>query len=574
MGKNVSILTLPKAYGNFMRLREIAGVLIRHGFGAIVTRIKLADYIPGFSRLKIAVEPDPKAKSSIPMPVRVVQVLEELGPTFIKFGQLLATRPDIIPPAYLNALIKLQDNVEPFDGKGAIKTIEKAFKADIDSVFKSFNLVPKASGSIGQVHFATLHGGREVVVKVKRPGTDKQVREDLELLVSVADLFEKHIPELAVLHPKMLCEEFARTMRRELDFVSEASYTAKFKENIEKSSNIIVPEIIWDYVSRDVLVMERIYGTPLSTINREDIAPAQRKQFATSLGEAFMRQFFVTGLFHADPHPGNIFVTDSGKIALLDFGQAGHLSGELRQHLALSVAALSYGEFDTIADIYSEIGALGENTDMRDFKVSIISLIDRYYGVPVNRIDFGQVFEELLNLTREHGIILPREMVSLCKSFVTVIGVAQELDKNFRMDSVASPFVSEMLRKEFNPKKLFKGSAFTTYKAFAMLRKTPRDLHELLQKAKEGRLRVIFHHEALENLTSRIGQATNRISLAMVIGAIIIGSSMVMTSTNMGTKALPVTGETPLSYILGVIGFGLAMILGLGLIWGIIRSDK
>ncbi|MFH0910140.1 MAG: AarF/ABC1/UbiB kinase family protein [Planctomycetota bacterium] len=570
----MSILRLPRTYGNLKRLQEIAVVLVRHGFGHLLGRLRLAEIIPGAARLRLAVEGEAPLSADTAAPERLARVLESLGPTFIKFGQLLASRPDLFPPAYLEAFSRLRDRVEPFDTDEAVRVIETGLNAGLDDVFGAFDRTATASGSIGQVHYATLRSGAPVVVKVKRPGTDRRVRDDLDLLIWFAGLAEKHLPEVAPFRPRELCEEFARSMRRELDFVSEASYTAKFARDFENEPGVRIPRVFWEHISRDVLVVERLEGLRLSSAEAAALPSAERMRLGELIGRAFMRQFFVTGLFHGDPHPGNLFLLPDGKLGLIDFGQAGHLSAEMRHQLVVGFTALAQGDFDAVADMYADMGGLSDTTDMSAFKVDLMSLVDRYYGVPVEKMDLGQIFEEIVTVTREHGMRLPRELVLLGKSLVMMVGVAQRLDPGFRIDLAAQPYVKHIFKEEFHPWKLLKGSAFSAYRLFIFLQRTPGDIRDLLQKARSGRIRVIFHHEALESLTQRMDQAFSRLSLALVIAAIIIGSALVLGSPSLGKLSLPILGETSLANFLGLFGFCTATLLGLWLIWRIFRSDR
>ncbi|MBN1257126.1 MAG: hypothetical protein JXA52_05415 [Planctomycetes bacterium] len=571
----MSFLSIPRTYGNIRRATQIAVILTRHGFGHLIGQLRISDSIPGLSKLRLAIKREGAgAPLEVPTPKRLAQLFEELGPTFIKLGQLLATRPDLIPPAYVEELTRLQDKVEPFAPELAIAKIEKAFHGQLDDFFSNFEDTPVASGSIGQVHRAKLKDGSPVVVKVKRPNSDSRIREDLDIILWLADRMEKHLPEIRPMRPKNICEEFSRCIRRELDFVSEASYTAKFADNFKDDDSIVIPRVHWDLVSHDVMVVEEITGTPFSNFGALPSLPAERKRLADSLGTIFMHQFFISGLFHADPHPGNIFLLADGRIALLDFGQVGHVSLELRQQLAMSLMAISSGDFDTVADIYAEIGDIDEIADMRRFRSEMADLIDRYYGVPIEKMDLAQLFEELISLTRNHGLMLPRNLVLLGKSIVTVVSVAQQLDPGFRIDKVAQPFIKRIFRKHFDPRDMIKNSPFSIYHFLSDLKRLPRDMKEILKKVRTGRLRVIFHHEALEDLAARIDHSSSRLSLAMVLAAIIVGSALILSGSGLGTSALPLLGETRLAYLLAIIGFGLAVITGFVLIWSIIRSNK
>jgi len=571
----MSLFSLPRTYGNILRFREIATVLVRHGFGHLVARLRLESFIPGLSRLRLVAEGGRAATAADQPPAeRLVRVLQDLGPTFIKFGQLLANRPDLMPPEYLEPLSRLRDRVEPFPSDEAVATIEDRLQEPLDQMFAEFDRTPVASGSVGQVHHAMLRTGEPVVVKVKRPGTDHRIREDLDIMLWLAGLVERHIEELAVIKPRMLCEEFARAVRREIDFVTEASYTAKMATQFQDDPSIHIPKVYWQYVTRDVLVLERIQGRALSGPDMQALPREERARLAKVLGRAFMKQFFVTGVFHADPHLGNLFLLADGRLALIDFGQMGHLSAEVRHQITIAFLALNEGDFDTVADVLADLGGTGDNAHTAGFKTDLITLVDRYYGVPLDRMDFRQVFDEMVATAREHGVVLPRNLVLMGKSLSTAIGVAQTLDPEFRIDEVARPFTRKIVQSWLRPLKIMRGGAFSAYRLVQLLQRAPADLRELMQKAKSGNLRVIFHHEALESFAYRIDRAFSRLSLALILAAIIVGSSMVMTSQPVVSKTLPAAGGVSVAAVFAIVGFGIATLMGLWLVWRIFRSDR
>ncbi|MHC4870705.1 MAG: ABC1 kinase family protein [Planctomycetota bacterium] len=570
----MSILNLPKTYGNIKRLRDIISVLIRHGFGHFLSRLNLPDKIPGMSKLTLAIQ-ESSFSHNEPTPEKLVALLEELGPSFIKLGQLLSTRPDIIPPEYLAALTKLQDNIEPFPSEQAISIIEDSLGKPYQDLFKSFDHNPIASGSLGQVHYAVLEDNTDVVVKVKRPDVDDQIKKDIELIIWFAEQFEKHIPEIRHYRPRSICEEYARSVRQELDFVSEAAYTEKFSKNLKSENAISTPKVYWDYVSKNTIVLEKVTGKSLSEDNINNLDEVTRKNLAEKIGDSFLRQFFISGLFHADPHPGNFILGDNGKLYLIDFGQMGYISAELRQQLSFCLSGLAYGDFDLIANIYADMGGLTDESDVQGFKTSLHSLLNRYYGVPVEKLDFAQALEEIFTISRENNIYLQRELVVFGKSLATSISLAQRLYPHFRVDEAVKPFLKEIASHNFKPKNILKSSMFSLYSIANMIRKTPRDIFEIIQKAKEGKFRVIFHHEALENLGHRLDMASNRLSIAMIMSAIIVGSSMVLSnSQKLGSKSLPLVGQTPIAYMLATLGFGAAVLLGFALIISIIKSSR
>ncbi len=572
----MSLISLPRTYSSMKRLRQIAMTLARHGFSHVVSRIHIAEHVPGLSRFKMTLEEAREAGTELSAPQRLCRVFQELGATFIKFGQLLATRPDLVPASFIEEFSRLQDSVDPLSADVVRTTIEECLQCQVSEIFAEFDDHAVASGSIGQVHNAVLKNGCRVVVKVKRPGTDSRVREDLDLLAGLAGLIETHLPELRVLRPKMLVEEFARCMKRELDFVGEASYTGKFRTGFAEDSSVIIPRVHWEYVTRDTLVLERMSGIRLTDPDELQAHGIDKRELARTLGRCLMRQYFESGFFHADPHPGNILVHDNGCIALVDFGQVGHLSDELRRQLALTLLALAQGDTDFIVDLYADIGVFSEETNTREFKAELRGLVDRYYGVPLVHLDMAAAFHEIMSVARNHHIVMPREFVLLGKSFVTAMGVLRSLDPDFRADVVVKPFSREIFGNLAEPRSLLKRLSLYSYRVMNVLRRAPDDMRELLDKAKAGQIRIIFHHEGLDDLSAQMERSANRLTLGIIIAAIVIGSSIVLTAGNKALgqqSSLPVIGNFPISVIVAGFGFAFAVVIGLWVAWGILRKN-
>jgi ubiquinone biosynthesis protein len=571
----MSILSIPRTLNSMKRLRQIATILARHGFSHFVSRLHLSEHIPGLGRLMLHTEFS-AGSEELSAAKRLARVFEELGATFIKFGQLLSTRPDLVREDFLAAFAQLQDSVDPLPAELMRKTVREHLGIDAEEIFREFEDKPIASGSIGQVHKATLADGTPVVIKIKRPDTDTRVRDDLELLEILAGLIEKYLPELKVLRPRMVVEEFSRCMERELDFVGEASYTEKFSALLTAEENIKCPLVYWDFVTRDTLVLERIEGTSLGKLNSLPAGAVDREELAGVVGRCFMRQFFVTGFFHADPHPGNMLLTPEGRLALIDFGQMGHLSDDMRRQLGVSLLALSQGDTDIIVDIYADLGGFTEKTDLREFRLELRALIDRYYGVPIDRLDLAQAFQDSLAVARNNGLLLPRDFVLLGKSFVTVMGVVRALDNSFRIDEALKPFSRKILGDLFSPGSSARKFGFFLYRLISLIRRAPEDMRDILERIKTGRLRIIYRHEGLEDLTTQIERASNRLTFGLIIVGVTIGSSIVLTagSNTLGHRSLPVIGETPLSVLFSGLGFGVATVMGLWLAWSILRGKR
>ena len=511
------------------RIAPILKVLVRHGFGHIVQRIAHRHFVPAALRVRLKGKGATEATADrrISTPRRLVMVLQELGPTFVKLGQMLATRADLLPEPYIQELRVLTEQVPPFDTEVAKRIIEAELGKPIADLFSEFDETPVASGSIGQVYHAVRHSGERVVVKVKRPDIERIMLADLDLLELVAEQAER-LQELRPIRPCMIVEEFRRLIRRELDFVSEASYTAKIGEDLCDNPHVRVPTVCWDMTTGDVLTLERLEGVSLR--RKEELAAldVDRKQIARNLAELFLHQFFKTGLFHADPHPGNILVAPDGKICLVDFGMAGRLDAELRRCLATSFIALASRDLDVIADVYMEIGAVPEETDLARLKADLNEVLDKYYGIPVHCLDLQRCFADVMRVARTHGVLLPRDFVLLGKSFVTMVMMARELDPAFDLAAVAKPYALSLVADKFSPTRVGHDVLSQVWYIAQSVRRLPREMRRFSRKLLAGTLQVTLRIREFDDFLQELDRATNRLAFSMIVSAIVIGSSVLL----------------------------------------------
>ena len=559
------ILELARTYRNLRRLKDIALVLSRHGFGQLVEQIKLGGYVPLLSRLLGG--PGGAGEAPTPAPERLVQVLQDLGPTFVKFGQMMSTRPDLVPEEYIAALSSLQDRVEPFASQAARAIVEAELGRPPGEVFARFEDRPLASGSIAQVHAAELAGGGRVAVKIRRPGADKTVLADLELLEGLAELAEKHVPELGRFRPRLIVEELGRSLRRELNFTSEAGAMVKFARFFAGDGDVRIPAVHWELCTQSLLVMELVEGVPLTDLERLRGAGCDTRALAGRLCRAFMRQFFEFGTFHADPHPGNVMRLDGDVPALLDFGMTGQLSGELKGQLATTLLALVRGDMELMINVYTDIGVFSEGADLAAVRLDLLELLDRYYGVPARNIDMTAAFHDVLRLARRHEVDLPRDFVMLGRAFVLMSSLVRRLDPDIDIASAVRPYAERLLLERLSPRHLLKRAGAGLYYLSSFLNSLPRDLRQLMKKAQTGRLALTFRHENLDKLAQELDRASNRLAFAVIIAAVIVGSSLVM-HAKLGPALY---GDIS---ALGLVGYVVAGFLGLGLAWAIYRSGK
>lgn len=560
----MSILRIGRTYRSLRRLRHIVQVITKHGLGSYIDRLHLSRYIPIPAALVGAAGYEGRATT----PKRIVKILEELGPTTVKFGQMLASRPDILPNDYQKEFSLLHDRVKPFPGKEARRIVEQELGKPIQELFASFNEVPAASASIAQVHEAVLLDGTPVMVKVRRPKAEETIRADLDLLRALADLIKKYIPESRVFRPKLLVEEFARNIRKELDFVDEAAYTSRFHEEFLNDEKISIPRVHWDMTSSAVLTLERLDGVKISDIEKLREMGIDTKKLASDLGSVFTKQYFEMGIFHGDPHPGNILVTSDGKLSLIDFGLVGHVSRDLREQLITTFIALDRDDFDTIVDVYTEMGVASRETDFDSFKHDLIAMAGRYYGIPARNIDIRHFFADFTYVARQNNILLPRDLILLGKSMAMLGSITRNLDPDFNLAAKAESHTKKLIEERWKPENIVDRTATGFWHSFRLFNTLPRDVGQIVHKLRTGTLEIVFRHEGLEKPVTELDRASNRLALSITLASVVVASSLIMNA-----KVGPIIPFTGLS-IMGLAGFFLAAILGVWLVVAIFRSNR
>lgn len=559
----MDILRLRRTYRSLTRFRQILQVLAKHGFGYLVQRVELGQYLPLPSRWK---RPAGEEAEVVPLARRFTDMLQDLGPTFIKFGQMLANRPDLLPPEFIQELRRLQDRVVPFDSALARASIEQELGAPVEALFPEFESEPFAAGSIAQVYRARTAEGMPVVVKVKRPGIERVVLTDIDLLTYLARLLDEHVAEARVLRPQLIVEEFGRTVRREMDFLTEAAATAQFAKQFAEERRVRIPQVFWEYTTSSVLTLERLAGHNVADGAALARMGVDRRALARTVADVFLQQFFVTGLFHGDPHGGNLLADEAGVLALVDFGMVGHLTDELRGHLATVLIAAVIRQLDIIIQTFTDIGVLGPETDIGELKSDLNDLLNKYFEIPFARIDQMRVFQELMDLARLHHVFLPREFVLLGKAFVTVSALAKELDPQFDLATVAGPYARRLILEKVSPGRMARSFGVVLWQLVNLAQRAPRELRELLDKAVAGQLQVIFRHQGLDPFGHTLERTGNRLASAITLAAVLLSATMLIT-TGVGPQVRGVSA-------LGLAGFAVAGLLAVWLGLAIWRSNR
>ncbi len=547
------------------RYREISNVLLKHGFGYILERFGIRPFRSLRERL---------FGSSIKEQLLVLSeaerlrlALEELGPTFIKFGQILSTRHDLIPEEYIKELSKLQDRVPPFSYQDAKKVIEKELQKNLDEVFISFDPEPIAAASIGQVHRARLREGDDVAVKVMRPGIEKLVETDLFILMNLAKYAEKHIKRSRFFNPVGFIEEFSRVMRQEIYYIHEAQNADKFYSNFAGRTTVRIPKVYWQYTTKRVLTQEFLEGIKISNIAQIEASGLDRKKVSTDLANAYLKMIFEDGFYHADPHPGNILVSLEGKIIFLDFGMAGYIDPLLRENLVNLMIATMRSDIDLLIESLEEIGLISDaGSEGTEFRINIEDFINTYYSVSTKFIDPTDFLRDLIDVLTRSGGRIPTNIMLLSKTLIMRDEINRRLDPEHNFAELTEPYVRKMIEERSTVSYIMKETEKSLSDFAHLMRIFPKKAISILKKTERGKLRLELEHRGLETAIEELDIISNRLSFSLIIAALIVGSSLII-QTRMSPSLLGVP-------LLGIFGYLLAGIIGMGLVISILRSGR
>ena len=556
------------------RVGGIARVLIKHGLGDVVERI--------ISRKEKQEEPSKikgaALKPGVLSPRRVRLVLEELGPSFIKLGQLMSTRADIFPPEYVEELRKLQDRVPPVPIAEIQEVIQNELKQPTEEVFAEFDPEAFAAASVAQAHHAVLPGGQRVVVKVVRPAIAKKIREDIRLMYYLAQKIENAFDVGRILAPTNVVREFERTVFKELDMLIEAGSIEKFIHNFQGTEEIYIPKVYWDYTTKSVLVMERIDGFKVDQVEEQRAHGIDPKEIALIGLRSFSRQLMEFGFFHADPHPGNVIVMYDGRVSLVDFGITGYLDEEAMRQIANIFLGYAEHDYDMVMEAFMEAGLLDEETmDLESFRIDLKDVSEAFYGRSLQSISVKDVYDQIIQLALKYHIQLPRNLLMLLKTFVQTeaLGKIQGSDANIL--EFTKPYAKKLLQRGYDAKKMFKNIGRDTRYVGKYAKIMPKFFHDILRQVAKGKQRVEIWHEGFQQFDVKLEKGLNRLTVGLVISASIVAAALVLNSAQkvmifsiafLGLEAVPLTA------LLGIFGYVIATILGIWLIISIYRSGK
>jgi ubiquinone biosynthesis protein len=494
---------------------------------------------------------------------RLREMLDELGPTFVKFGQLLSTRPDVMPPDIVAELRSLQDDVTPIAFSEIRRVVEEEIGLTIEQAFLSFDETPLAAASIGQVHRATLPTGDAVVVKVQRPEAPRQVESDLRLMRSAAKVVRERVHALDFVDSEALVDEFARAIRQELDYNHEARNAETFRRNFGDSTEVAVPKVIWRYSSARVLTLEYLEGTQFADLDLESRSMEERRELAYRMTDAWMTMIFRHGFFHGDPHPANILLLDDGRIGLVDFGLAGRLTDEDMTNLTRLFIDAATENVDALPRRLAELGLRYPIEREEELREAIEELFYRYYGSSVSDIDPIEVIREGLALIYSLNLRLPSRFVTLDKAIATLGAVGVELYPDFNVFEVAQPYARRLIAERFSPRRMSLRAQSEVRELAGIARELPYQVRDVMEQTRQGRLEIQIRNPGFDDLTYHIDHAVNRIAVALVVLGGLVGSSIVGALSNGG----------PLG-VIAAVGFVVSGAFAVWLVWGIVRSGR
>ena len=544
---------------NLRRTGEIASVMINQGFADLVEQTNLRAYLRWgrsvITRKDIPVdEPITRAR-------RIRNVMESLGPTFIKFGQIASTRPDLLPVEVIKELTLLQEAVSPFDGMQAKQVVEQSLGKPVTELFLNFDVTPFAAGSLAQVHRAIHHDGTLLAVKIRRPNVVRDIERDLILMQDIAGLMARNIPETELFDPEGLVNHFGRSVRRELNLLREMRTMQEFKRMFSQDASLYVPNVYPEYCAETVLTMEFIQGIRPDELEQYPYLVNHRQQIAINGARIFLKQAFEHGVFHGDPHPGNVRIKDDGSICLLDYGMFGSLDDNTRDLLIDLLLAISTQNVHEIIRVILALGESPQHVDQGLLEIDIRDFLSAYYNVPLTQLDVGHLLSDFMGILMTHRIRCPGDIMLLIRALVHLESCGRHLDPEFNFAEVLYPFVTKLLQKRYHPARVLQRALHDLNQLAKITRDIPVQTQKLLQQFNQGKVKLELEHKNLDRLVTELDRSGNRLVIGMIVSSLIVSSSLVIRS-----------GSTQSWFTVSI--FVISSLLGIWLIYGIFRSGQ
>ncbi len=558
------ITSIGRTYRHIQRYRQILTILFKYGFGDLIDILKIEQYLEiGWQMVS---RKRREKIESFSRAVRVRMALEELGPTFVKMGQILSTRPDLLPVEFIQELPKLQDEVPPFPLSEVKEIIEKELRKSVDQIFSHFEEHPLAAASIGQVHRARVLDGQDVVVKVQRPGIQRTIQVDLEIMLHLAGLMEKHMEGWDIQRPTKIVEEFANTLERELDYSLEAAYMERFARQFENEPTVYVPKIFHEALTSRVLTMEYISGVKISDIDRLEQENLDRATIARQGFDLIMKQIFVHGFFHADPHPGNIFVLADNILCYIDFGMMGRIDLKSREDFADLILSIAQRNEVKTTDALLRLAVYEEEPEYASLLRDVAEFMDQHCYRPLKEVELGKLLHQLIEMVARHRLSIPQDLFLMIKALSTVEGIGRALNPDFDVIEQAGPFVRRIQLNRFSPRRIAREMADSGTDLFQLLKEIPGEVREILKMVRKGKVKIEFEHKGLEPMYSTNDRISNRLSFAIVLASLVIGSALIVLS-----DIPPKWYGIP---VIGLAGFLFAGMMGFWLLVSIMRRGR
>jgi len=532
------------------RVTEIGRVATRHGFGYLLDRRRSGDGEQDGDRGR-----------------RLREMFDELGPTFVKFGQLLSTRPDVVPPDIITELRKLQDDVSPVAMEDVERVIREELGLTVEQAFLDFDETPIAAASIGQVHRATLPNDVQVVVKVQRPNAARQIESDLRLMASAARVARERVRQLDFIDTGELVDEFGRSIRLELDYQQEARNAETFRRNFAGDERIAVPRVWWRYTSGRLLTLDRLEGTHVRDLDLASWDDDARRELAYTLTDAWMAMIFRHAFFHGDPHPSNILHLDDGRLGLIDFGLAGRLTDLDMARLTRLFVDAATENVEALPRRLTDLGVRYPREREEELRSRLEELYYRYYGSRLSDIDPIEAIREGLTLIYAMNLRLPTRFVILDKAIATLGSVAAEVYPDFNVFEVARPYAKHLIAERYSPRRVALRARAEVQDIAELALEVPRQVHDILNELRDGELEVKISNPGIDDLAHHMDVSVNRIAVALVILGGLVGSSLIGVLAKDGPHLMGL-------HLVSVVGFVLSGAFGVWLLWGVFRSGR